>query len=123
MSKFLDINELAPINYESIEDRFIGDFMKTKLHREITEKDIKECSSEYVCEVMTKLLSNDYDPELSIITSDLRFDKYDRPTIQVEIKMSNCKTIEQVTEVRKKLLQMIDDSVKYINDYGYKEGK
>lgn len=111
------------IDYGTQKDKYVGEFLKTKLDRVTTEKDIKECASDEACTIISKLLSNNYDPELSIITSDLRFDKYDRPTLQLEIKMSNCKTLEQVKAVRSKLLKMIDDSVKYINDYGYQENQ
>lgn len=76
------------------------------------------CTSEEVCNTIQKLFTNSWDPELSIIASNLVFDKYDRPTMQLEIKISNCRTMEDVKKIKDKLSEAIRDAVNLINDYG-----
>lgn len=109
---------LQEIDYSKQEDKYIGELLRTKLDRIVTEKDVKECASEEVCDLMQRLFTNSWDPQLSIINSNLVFDKYDRPTMQLEIKISNCKTIEDIKKIRDKLSEVIRDTINVINDYG-----
>lgn len=112
-------SDIPEIDYIKHEDKYVGEFLRTKLDRAATEKDIKECSSDQVCDLMQRLFSNSWDPELSLINSNLVFDKYDRPTMQLEIKISNCKTIEDIRKIRDRISQEIKDMINIINDYGY----